>query len=43
MNDKNNIEEEDESNDKQDGDADNNQGVDDDVWAFLSLVGSLKD
>ncbi len=42
-NDKNNIEEEDESNDKQDGDADNDQEVDDDVRAFLSLVGSLKD
>jgi hypothetical protein len=25
------------------GDADNNQGVDDDVRAFLSLAGSLKD
>ncbi len=42
-NDKNDNEEEDESNDKQDGDVDNNQEVDDDVRAFLSLVGSLKD
>jgi hypothetical protein len=42
-NDENDNEEEDESNDKQDGDADNNQEVDDDVWAFLFLVGSLKD
>jgi hypothetical protein len=42
-NDKNNNEEEDGSNDKQDGDADNDQEVDDDVRAFLSLVGSLKD
>jgi hypothetical protein len=42
-NDKNDNEEEDESNDKQDGDADNNQEVDDDVQAFLSLVGSLKE
>jgi hypothetical protein len=42
-NDENNNEEEDESNDIQDGDADNNQEVDDDVRAFLSLVGSLKD
>ena len=43
MNDKNKNEEEDESNDNQDGDAYNNQEVDDDVRAFLSLVGSLKD
>ncbi len=42
-NDENNNEEEDESNEKQDGDADNDQGVDDDVRAFLSLAGSLKD
>jgi hypothetical protein len=42
-NDKNNNEEEDESNYKQDGDADNGQEVGDDVQAFLSLVGSLKD
>ncbi len=42
-NDEINNEEEDKSNDKQDGDADNNQGVDDDVRAFLSLAGSLKD
>ncbi len=42
-NDENDNEEEDECNYKQDGDADNNQEVDDDVRAFLSLVGSLKD
>jgi hypothetical protein len=42
-NDKNDNEEEDETNDKQDGDADSNQEVDDDVRACLSLVGSLKD
>ncbi len=42
-NDENDNEEEDKNNHKQDGDADNNQEGDDDVWAFLSLVGSLKD
>jgi hypothetical protein len=42
-NDKNDKEEEDKSNEKQDGDADNDQGVDDDVRAFLSLAGSLND
>ncbi len=42
-NDKNDNEEEDESNDKQDGDADKDQEIDDDVRAFISLVGFLKD
>ena len=42
-NDENDNEEADESNYKQDGDADNDEEVDDDVRAFLSLVGSLKD
>ena len=42
-NDENDNVEEDESNDKQDGGADNDQEVDDDLRAFLSLSGSLKD
>ncbi len=42
-NDENDNEEEDESNENQDGDADNDQETDDDVRAFLSLAGSLKE
>ncbi len=43
MNDENKNEEEDKSNENQDEDADNNQEADDDVRAFLSLAGSLKE
>jgi hypothetical protein len=42
-NDENNDEEEYESNVNQDGDADNEQEADNDMWAFLSLAGSLKE
>jgi hypothetical protein len=42
-NDENNNEEEDENNENQDEDADNDQEADDDMGAFLSLAGSLKE